>query len=35
VLEHQYGAWLLACLLTGDPVPELGDDAGSVPGGRG
>jgi hypothetical protein len=26
VLEHQYGATLLAALLTGDPVPELGDD---------
>jgi hypothetical protein len=26
VLEHQYGATLLASLLTGDPVPELGDD---------
>src|SRR5690242_5914947 len=30
VLEHQYGAVLLACLLTGDPVPELGDDATPV-----
>jgi hypothetical protein len=27
VLEHQYGASLLACLLTGDPTSELGDDA--------
>src|SRR5262245_43726274 len=27
VLEHQYGATLLASLLTGDPLPELGDDA--------
>jgi hypothetical protein len=27
VLEHQYGAVLLASLLTGDPLPELGDDA--------
>jgi hypothetical protein len=26
VLEHQYGATLLATLLTGDPLPELGDD---------
>jgi hypothetical protein len=26
VLEHQYGAVLLAGLLTGDPLPELGDD---------
>ena len=26
VLEHQYGATLLASLLTGDPLPELGDD---------
>jgi hypothetical protein len=26
VLEHQYGATLLAALLTGDPLPELGDD---------
>jgi hypothetical protein len=26
VLEHQYGATLLGALLTGDPVPELGDD---------
>src|SRR5215471_4984455 len=27
VLEHRYGAVLLACLLTGAPVTELGDDA--------
>jgi hypothetical protein len=27
VLEHQYGAILLCNLLTGDPTPELGDDA--------
>jgi hypothetical protein len=27
VLEHRYGAILLASLLTGDPVQELGDDA--------
>src|SRR5918996_1230784 len=27
VLEHQYGALLLAHLLTGDPTPLLGDDA--------
>jgi hypothetical protein len=27
VLEHRYGAVLLASLLTGDPLPELGDDA--------
>jgi hypothetical protein len=27
VLEHQYGAALLGSLLTGDPLPELGDDA--------
>jgi len=26
VPEHQYGATLLARLLTGDPLPELGDD---------
>ncbi len=26
VLEHRYGATLLASLLTGDPLPELGDD---------
>ncbi len=26
VLEHRYGATLLGNLLTGDPVPELGDD---------
>jgi len=26
VLEHEYGAVLLACLLTGDPVPRLGDE---------
>jgi hypothetical protein len=25
-LEHRYGAVLLAALLTGDPVSELGDD---------
>jgi hypothetical protein len=32
VLEHRYGATLLCNLLTGDPMPELGDDAtpGSV-----
>jgi hypothetical protein len=29
-LEHRYGAVLLACLLTGDPVPELGDNATPV-----
>jgi predicted transcriptional regulator len=27
VLEHRYGASLLASLLTGDPLTELGDDA--------
>lgn len=27
VLEHRYGATLLAGILTGDPVTELGDDA--------
>ena len=27
VLEHRYGALILSHLLTGDPVPELGDDA--------
>lgn len=27
VLEHRYGATLLASLLTGDPLRELGDDA--------
>jgi hypothetical protein len=27
VLEHRYGAVLLARLLNGDPVPNLGDDA--------
>jgi hypothetical protein len=27
VLEHRHGAVLLACLLTGAPVTELGDDA--------
>lgn len=27
VLEHRYGAILLCNLLTGDPTPELGDDA--------
>jgi hypothetical protein len=27
VLEHRYGATLLSCLLSGNPVPELGDDA--------
>lgn len=27
VLEDRYGATLLASLLTGDPLPELGDDA--------
>src|SRR5437763_7377116 len=26
VLEHRYGAVLLAHLLTGDPIPALGDD---------
>jgi hypothetical protein len=26
VLEHNYGATLLASLLTGDPLAELGDD---------
>ena len=26
VLEHQYGATLLASLLTADPLPELGDE---------
>lgn len=26
MLEHQYGATLLASLLTADPLPELGDD---------
>jgi hypothetical protein len=26
VLEHRYGAVLLASLLTSDPLPELGDD---------
>src|ERR1022692_421529 len=30
VLEHRYGAVLLVCLLTGDPVTELGDDATPV-----
>lgn len=30
VLEHRYGAVLLACLLTGDPVTELGDDTTPV-----
>jgi hypothetical protein len=30
VLEHRYGAVLLTCLLTGDPVSELGDDATPV-----
>jgi TPR repeat protein len=30
VLEHRYGAVLLGCLLTGDPLPELGDDATPV-----
>jgi hypothetical protein len=30
VLEHRYGAVLLACLLVGDPVTELGDDATPV-----
>lgn len=30
MLEHQYGATLLAGLLTGDPMPELGDDATPV-----
>jgi hypothetical protein len=30
VLEHLYGAVLLSSLLTGDPVTELGDDAGLV-----
>ena len=27
VLEHRYGALILSHLLTGDPVPELGNDA--------
>jgi hypothetical protein len=27
VLEHRYGATLLSCLLSGNPAPELGDDA--------
>lgn len=27
VLEHRYTATVLACLLTRDPLPELGDDA--------
>lgn len=27
VLEHRYGALILGHMLTGDPVPELGDDA--------
>lgn len=27
VLEHRYGALMLCHLLTGDPAPELGDDA--------
>jgi hypothetical protein len=26
MLEHQYGATLLASLPTGDPLPQLGDD---------
>jgi hypothetical protein len=30
VLEHRYGATLLCSLLTGDPIPELGDDATPV-----
>ncbi len=30
VLEHRYGATLLAALLTGDPVPVLGADARPV-----
>src|SRR5512132_4073331 len=30
VLEHRYGAVLLAHLLTGDPVTELGDDLAPV-----
>lgn len=30
MLEHRYGAVLLTCLLTSDPVPELGDDATPV-----
>src|SRR5213592_4795288 len=30
VLEHRYGAVLLAHLLTGDPVTELGDDVAPV-----
>ena len=30
VLEHRYGATLLAALLTGDPVPVLGADATPV-----
>ncbi|GAA4473031.1 hypothetical protein GCM10023170_093600 [Phytohabitans houttuyneae] len=27
MLEHRYGATLLSCLLSGNPAPELGDDA--------
>ena len=27
VLEHRYGAMLLSHLITGDPLPELGNDA--------
>ena len=30
VLEHRFGAVLLGHLLTGDPVPSLGDDATPV-----
>jgi hypothetical protein len=30
VLEHRYGAVLLSHLLTGDSVPQLGDDATPV-----
>ncbi|WIY05604.1 hypothetical protein QRX60_17765 [Amycolatopsis mongoliensis] len=30
VFEHRYAATVLGCLLTGDPVPGLGDDAGPI-----
>src|SRR5260370_32936111 len=30
VLEHRYGAILLACLLIGGPMTELGDDTTPV-----
>jgi hypothetical protein len=30
VLEHRFGAVLLAYLLVGDPVPALGDDVAPV-----